>query len=371
MRVALVLTVLDEAGTIGELLDTIEAQTRRPDEVVVVDGGSRDGTVQELQAWARQGPGRTVLVVPGANISAGRNAAVAATSADVLAVTDAGCRLDPHWLERLLEPLTDPGVAVAMGFYLPDARSTFERLVSCLNLPDAEEVDPEHFLPSARSVAYRREVFDAVGGYPEWLAIGEDMHFDLAMVRAGFRRVFVPTAVVHWRLRADMQSFLRQYYRYARGDGIAGMHARRHAARFATYGALLAALAGPARTRPAVLVPVAGLAWWLRPTLPRARRRLGPRWPVAVVAVPALTVAMDAAKMAGYVAGRARRWQGAAGAPGQELPASTGRGGTAGGRPLRSHRSMSAAATRRPDWMRRRSRAIARLSRTTSESPRK
>ena len=307
MRVALVLTVLDEIDTIGDLLATVDAQTRPPDEVVVVDGGSRDGTVEVLRAWAAQAAGRTVLVVPGANISAGRNAAVAATTSDVVAVTDAGCRLDPQWLEHLAGALADPGVHVAMGFYAPDARTNFEVLVSCLNLPDADEVDGAAFLPSARSVAYRREVFDAVGGYPEWLAIGEDMHFDLAMVRAGFRRVFVPEALVHWRLRADVRSFLRQYYRYARGDGIAGMHARRHAARFATYGLLAATLGGPARTRPLSVVPLAGLGWWLRPTLPRARRRLGDRWPLAVPAVPALTLVMDAAKMTGYVAGRARR----------------------------------------------------------------
>jgi GT2 family glycosyltransferase len=197
-----------------------------------------------------------------------------------------------------------------MGFYRPDARTTFERLASCLNLPDAREVDPQAFLPSARSVAYRREVFDAVGGYPEWLAIGEDMQFDLAMVRAGFGRVFVPEAVVHWRLRADVRSFLRQYYRYARGDGIAGMHTRRHAARFATYGLLVGALAGPRHARSVAALPVAALTWWLRPTLPRARRRLGARWPLALPGVPALTVLMDAAKMAGYLAGVARRVRG-------------------------------------------------------------
>lgn len=307
MRVSLVLTVLDEAESLSRLLDSLDAQTRPPDEVVVVDGGSRDGTLERLQAWASAAPGRTVLVELGANISAGRNRAVAASSGNVVAVTDAGCRLEPDWLERLVAPFDDPSVDVAMGFYVPDAQSTFEVLVSCLNLPDAHEVRADRFLPSARSVAYRRAVFDAVGGYPEWLDIGEDMHFDLAMVQAGFRRVFVPEAVVHWRLRADVRSFLRQYYRYARGDGTAGMHGRRHAARFATYGLLAVTALGPRRLRPLMVVPVGGLAWWLRPALPRARRRLGARWPVALPAIPVLTLAMDGAKMAGYVAGVARR----------------------------------------------------------------
>jgi hypothetical protein len=136
------------------------------------------------------------------------------------------------------------------------------------------------------------------------------MHFDLALVRAGFRREFAPEAIVHWRLRADVRSFLRQYYRYAAVTASPACTPRRHAARFGTYGLLAATLAGPARTRPLAVVPLAGLAWWLRPALPRARRRMGARWPVAVPAVPVLTLGMDAAKMAGYLAGRARRLQG-------------------------------------------------------------
>jgi glycosyltransferase involved in cell wall biosynthesis len=309
-RTALVFTVLNEAATLQTLLGSLDAQTRQPDEVVVVDGGSRDGTVERLQRWAAEAQGRTVLVVPGANISAGRNRAVAATRADVIAVTDAGCRLEPDWLAELLAPLDDPAVDVAMGFYDADARSRFEVLVSCLILPDAAEVRPEAFLPSARSVAYRRRVFDEVGGYPEWLAIGEDMWFDLAMVRAGFRRAFVPTAVVHWQLRAGVRSWLTSHYRYARGDGIAGMHPKRHAARFGTYGLLAATLLGPRRARPLAALPLAGLAWWVRPAVQRAHRRMGREWPVALASVPAATLALDAAKMAGWTAGRVRRLRG-------------------------------------------------------------
>src|SRR5437588_8009317 len=100
-RTALIVTVLDEEESIDVLLESIAAQTRPADEVVVVDGGSHDATVARVQAWRARLP-LQLIDAPGANIDRGRNLAVQATSADLVAVTDAGVRLAPDWLEQLL-----------------------------------------------------------------------------------------------------------------------------------------------------------------------------------------------------------------------------------------------------------------------------
>src|SRR3954451_16383165 len=94
-RVALCLTVLDEAGTLDELFASVAAQTRPPNEIVVVDGGSTDDTPAVIGRWQARGLPIVFRVVTGANISAGRNLAIAAATALVVAVTDAGVRLDP------------------------------------------------------------------------------------------------------------------------------------------------------------------------------------------------------------------------------------------------------------------------------------
>jgi glycosyltransferase involved in cell wall biosynthesis len=83
--VSLVVTVRDEAGAIDELCASIAAQTLAPDEVVVVDGGSADDTVARLGRWRERLPLR-VLTVPGASISQGRNAGVAAARHELIAV---------------------------------------------------------------------------------------------------------------------------------------------------------------------------------------------------------------------------------------------------------------------------------------------
>jgi glycosyltransferase involved in cell wall biosynthesis len=304
--VALVLTVRDEASTIDDLLASIDAQTRAPDEIVVVDGGSTDATPDLLKEWAHADPRRIVMQQTGANIATGRNIAIAKSTASAVAVTDGGCVLDEHWLERLVGVLGE--VDVAMGFYEPLPAGAFERITTCLNLPGADEIDAERFMPSSRSVAFHRTVWERAGGYPEWLDIGEDMYFDFAVLRIGARRRFVPDAIVRWRPRSTLGGFVRQYFRYARGDAVAGMYPRRHVLRFGSYAATIAALAAATRWPWLVAVPIAGAGFWLRPAYRRAWRRLRPaERAAAFVALPFLLVLQDAAKMAGYIAGLPRR----------------------------------------------------------------
>lgn len=301
MKVSLITTVLNAADAVEPFLASVRAQTRMPDEIVIVDGGSTDGTVERVRA-ASEGLPVTILEEPGANISRGRNVALAAAAHDVVAVSDADCVLDPAWLSLLLEPLED-GADVAMGFYEPLADSFLQRCMACVNLPDAAEVDPETFMPSARSVAFRRSAIEAAGGYPEWLDIGEDMHVNHRWRELGFEMRFVPEAVARWRLRPDIAGTWTQYFRYSRGDARAGMHARRHALRFGVYLAGTFALASR-RTWPKAAGLLAGAAYVSRPVR-RAFRRLDDpaEKAAALAAVPALMAFTDIAKMAGYVAG--------------------------------------------------------------------
>ena len=306
MRIALVVTVRNEADTIGELLASIDAQTRGPDEVVIVDGGSADGTAEIVDAWSHTKPGRLAVSAAGANIAAGRNVAISRSGAPAVAVTDAGCVLDPMWLEHLGRALDDADVA--MGYYVPRNAASFERIATCLDQPGSDEIAPERFMPSSRSVAFRREVWERVGGYPEWLDIGEDMYFDFAVMRAGVRRRFVPDALVTWRTRSNLRDFVRQYFAYARGDAIAGMYPQRHALRFGSYGATIVFVAASLRWPWLVALPIAAAGFWLRRAYARAARRLrGAERVVAFVALPFLNAIQDAAKMAGYVAGLPHR----------------------------------------------------------------
>jgi glycosyltransferase involved in cell wall biosynthesis len=299
-RTSLIVTVLDEAGTIEALLESVAAQTYPPDEVVVADGGSTDGTLESLDRWSSRLPLR-VVEAPGANIARGRNLAIQAARGELIAVTDAGVRLEPDWLEQLQSRLTDDA-AVVSGFFRPDPRSPFERALGATTLPAVEDVKPEAFLPSSRSALLRRAAWQHVGGYPEWLDYCEDLVFDLALKRAGCRFAFASRAIVWFRPRDSLRAFFRQYYLYARGDGKAGLWLWRHAIRYATYA--VAATLLWRRSRAAWLLPLGVAAYTRRPYERLSLDGLTRVQKLYVLSLPpVIRFVGDVAKMLGYPVG--------------------------------------------------------------------
>ena len=323
MKVSVIATVLNEGQAIERLLESLEAQTRPPDEVVIADGGSTDGTVDILNEWSasRRLPLR-VLAAPGANISAGRNAAIAAARGEIIASTDAGVQLEPGWLASLVAPLEDASrdaanrfVAVVSGWFVADPHTVFETAMGATVLPNLQEIKPAQFLPSSRSVAFRQVAWEAVNGYPEWLDYCEDLVFDLRLRSLYGPFPFVPDAAVHFRPRRSLAAFFRQYYHYARGDGKADLWRKRHALRYLTY-----LLVAPGL----VVLAILHSPWWWLALLAGAAvyttapyRRL---WPMldkydlldrlkAIALVPVIRVVGDVAKMLGYPAGLAWRWR--------------------------------------------------------------
>lgn len=221
-KVSVVITIKNEEMSITEVLETLLKQSRLPNEIVVVDGGSTDRTVEIVRQFAEDHDIIRLIEAPGTNIAQGRNIGIRSATHDLIAVTDAGCRVDPDWLHNIIAPFEkDPEVQVVCGFYRPDCRSLFERILGEITFPKLESVDPNTFMPSSRSIAFTRAAWEMVGGYPEYLRTAEDTLFDLSLRKAGLKHAFAGDAVVYWRPRPNLRAFFRQSFAYARGDGEA------------------------------------------------------------------------------------------------------------------------------------------------------
>ena len=312
--VSLIVTVKNEEESLPRLLGSIAAQTMLPLEVILVDGGSRDRTLDVARHWRKRLP-LTIISAPQANISAGRNLALSRATAPIVAVTDAGTTPDSRWLDEITQPFSRPIALqpdVVCGFFAAQPTNRFETFLGATTLPDISEIRSEQFLPSSRSIAFRRSLIESGIAYPEWLDYCEDLVFDLRLKRAGARFEFRPAARVGFRPRSTLRAFVKQYFFYARGDGKAGLFPRRYAMRYATY-LIFLPLAFKRRDRHAVVALGIGSAFYLRYPIKRLLMRKNEFAAIdlalGLLSLPLLRLVGDLAKMVGYPIGIVWRWR--------------------------------------------------------------
>ena len=298
MGISLITTVKNEEPSIAAFLSSICRQTRLPDEVVIVDGGSTDQTV----ALIRESRVLNVhLLEYSSNIAAGRNVAIRLAAHDFIAVTDAGCHLQPDWLEKITSPLSDADAVV--GGYRPVVKSLFDACQGSVVGLFGSDSSLKRFSPSSRSLAFRKCVWHGIGGYPEWLDYSEDAYFHKQLL-AKFRVLFAPDAVVEWEQRKTLASVFRQYFRYMEGEALGGLHPGRNLLRFVVYLSVLLCLPLTV-TRPVLLLPllVGGIAYSVGSYKKFVHFNRYPLLGPALLAIPALLLFVDVAKMAGYFSG--------------------------------------------------------------------
>src|SRR5579859_3755003 len=103
MKISFITTVYNEEQTIGELLDSLLLQSKMPDEIIIVDGGSSDDTVKKIEKIRlniKEYQGRFVLISKKGKRSIGRNEAVKQAKGEIIVCSDAGCILDKNWLKN-------------------------------------------------------------------------------------------------------------------------------------------------------------------------------------------------------------------------------------------------------------------------------
>jgi glycosyltransferase involved in cell wall biosynthesis len=303
--VSLITTERNEAASIRDFLDSALEQTLAPDEIVIADGGSTDGTVAIIREYVDRGAPIRLLDVPG-NRSVGRNAAIEACRNEIVACTDVGNRLDRDWLRLITRPLRDDPEAMAVaGGYRADPQTYFEEVSGTLMLAGNDRIDLRTWLPSSRSIAFRKAAWRAAGGYPEYTNFNEDTPFALALKRAGFRFEDGLSAIVHWRPRPTLREFYRQYYFYAVGDALDRLHLRTYALRAAKWTVGVAGLVGTALwSAVAVGAWLALGAAYLVARVWRPWRKLGGGRALGLMVL--LSVAFDISQLHGYATGLVR-----------------------------------------------------------------
>jgi rhamnosyltransferase len=210
---SIVIRAFNEERHIGRLLEGILRQSVPAPEIVVVDSGSTDSTVEIVSRF----PARVVAIEP-AEFSFGRslNRGIAATSRPLVVLASAHVYPEyDDWLERLLEPFADPTVALAYGRQCGDERTKFsERQIFRQWFPAQGQPVQDHPFCNNANSALRRESWTR-SPFDESLTGLEDIAWARAAIARGERIAYVPEAVIVHVHEETPARIFRRYQREA------------------------------------------------------------------------------------------------------------------------------------------------------------
>ena len=172
--ISAIIPVFNRAGTLVRALDSVAAQTRPPDEVIVVDDGSTDGVEEVI---ARDYPGVRVIRQANAGVSSARNRGIAAATGVWIALLDSDDEWRPRKLERQMQALAEKP-----GYHLCHTNEIWIRNGRRVNEGKRHKKSGGNIfrkcLPlcviSPSSVVIRRELLRGLGGFDESLPVCED-----------------------------------------------------------------------------------------------------------------------------------------------------------------------------------------------------
>jgi GT2 family glycosyltransferase len=265
VKVAVVVPVLNGRDMVRECVTACLTQTRRADELFVIDNGSTDGTGEVARA-----AGATVICEPVRSSFRARNRGWQASSADVIAFTDIDCVPRPNWLADLIEPFADPSVAAVGGDIIQaELNSAAQRWMVERRFLDQGFNQRAMFLPyfATANAAYRRSTLEAIGGFDEaYVIAGGDTDLTWRVQEfAGGRVVYRPEAAVDHYVGTGVGEITGRWHRYSAGQVVLerrwsdwpGFPAPpRFLARTASVWRLPFALANRARTHRSLSVPL-------------------------------------------------------------------------------------------------------------------
>lgn len=224
LKYSIIATVLNEIDNIEIFMKSIFSQSIRPDEVVIVDAGSNDGTYEFLKSLevTRKKCNVRIIQKNNCNVAEGRNLAIKHTSNEYIVLLDAGTRFSHNYCRKLLYPIIEnPLLDLVSGITLPESDYFSAWIATKANYIG---YDFTEFLPSARSVLIRRSIYNLIdGGFPEFLTrTGEDTLFMVLYRNVSRYWLINKKANVIWKNPDNLLSLNQLKASYSFGDGESG-----------------------------------------------------------------------------------------------------------------------------------------------------
>ena len=236
MKTAIVIPVKNEQRQLALLVDKLREQASPEDEIIFIDAGSTDDTLQIINQAAASDARIRLINAPGAYPGHGRNIGIRTTTAEIIAQIDGGNLPEDGWLDQIRGPILRGeadyvtgnvsimpipkrflGRSLDMGIIY--GVTLFRRRKLRFGPNGSRDTDTRDDIPLAggASVAYKREIWERVGGFPENIRSGEDPIFADRVKNLPVTLRFSDRAVVQWELGPTLGHILKRHYTYQLG----------------------------------------------------------------------------------------------------------------------------------------------------------
>lgn len=220
LDISLVIPIKNESDSIIQLLESISKQTFQPKEIILVDGGSTDNTVELIRKATKDNHRIKLLTVSQATPGKGRNIGIEKAESQWVALTDAGICLDKDWLKNLAIAADSSNCPdIVYGNFSPIISSNFEKCAAISYVPALRENSVRS--NSVASMLLKKKVWEQVEGFPD-LRAAEDLMFMEKAQKLGFIADQATNAQVFWQLRPNLTSTFQKFTLYSKHNVLAG-----------------------------------------------------------------------------------------------------------------------------------------------------
>jgi len=211
LKISVIVPTLNEERDIESCLRFINGQKYPKFDIILVDSGSTDRTVEIAKKYVNK-----ILVMEANGPGPARNFGVRDTNADVVAFTDADTQVAPNWLEVIAKDFEDPDVVGVGGVLRPRKPRLIDRIMFKINSDWWYRLTARFgfYQLGTPNCAYRRDAFLKVGGFDESLSMLEDTELSLRMRKYGKLIIDKSLWVYNSARRFKQEGYLRVFLRY-------------------------------------------------------------------------------------------------------------------------------------------------------------
>ena len=209
--VSVVVPAYNAASSIASSIQALKAQKLSvPYELIVVDDGSTDNTVELAEAAGVS----VIRHEEKRGAAAARNSGINAAIGELICFTDADCIPKENWIQQITLPLANDDIVGTKGTYATKQTEIVARFVQ-IEYEDKYDLllkqERINFIDTY-SAAYRRQILLANGGFDEQIFYVEDQELSFRLAARGYEMVFHPPAVVYHLHSDSLPSYFRKKF---------------------------------------------------------------------------------------------------------------------------------------------------------------